>query len=160
MAEPIDIPSLAALDTLLSTNKYLVLDFWAVWCPPCKAMSPMFTKLAQEHAVPGVLAFGKVDVDEAPDVASKFGVTAMPSFLFLVDGDAEKGVEVGEAVVGGGLVKVAEAAGNVVKAIRGADPRNLKAVVEVLGGLAKAEAEAGAGAGAGAEAEAEVSRDV
>lgn len=106
-------------------------------------MSPMFTKLAQEHAVPGVLAFGKVDVDEAPDVASKFGVTAMPSFLFIVDGDAEKGVEVGEAVVGGGLVKAAAAdagAGNVVKAIRGADPKNLKAVVEVLGGLAKAEA--------------------
>ncbi|KAL2131087.1 hypothetical protein VTI74DRAFT_5561 [Chaetomium olivicolor] len=145
MAEPTLIPSLSALDALTSTHKYLILDFTAQWCPPCKAIAPLFGKLAREFSVPNVLGFGKVDVDEAPDVASKFGVTAMPTFVFLVDGEA-KGVDVskGQGIGGGGVVLLNEEGHGegkkVVGMIRGADARNLVAVVAEVGRLAKEEA--------------------
>ncbi|KAK4239572.1 hypothetical protein C8A03DRAFT_32334 [Achaetomium macrosporum] len=129
------ITSLESLSSLTSTHKYLILDFTAVWCPPCKAIAPLFGKLAKEFAVPNVLAFAKVDVDEVPDVASKFGVTAMPTFVFLVDGEA-KGVPV-EAVAAGGSVSKDDQ-GRVVQ-IRGADARNLVSVVQEVGRLAKEE---------------------
>ena len=153
------IPNLDALDKLTAAHKYVVLDFWATWCPPCKAIAPIYANLAQKHAVEGVLAFGKVDVDEATDVSSKFGITAMPSFLFLVDGDPGKGVDVtkveGKTVGGGGVVFAAAAAAAVeggegdggdekgrVVMIRGADPKNLTAVVEAVAGAAREEGEA------------------
>ncbi|KAK3301700.1 thioredoxin-like protein [Chaetomium strumarium] len=133
------ITSLSSLAPLSSTHKYLILDFTAQWCPPCKAIAPLFSRLAKESAVPNVLAFAKVDVDEAPDVAQKFGVTAMPTFLFLVDGEP-KGVPV-EAVAAVPSVSKDDE-GRVVQ-IRGADPRSLVAVVQEVARLAKEEAEGG-----------------
>ena len=144
--EPHPIPSLASLTTLATTHKYLILDFTAQWCPPCKAIAPLFTKLAAQHTIPSKLAFCKVDVDEAADVAAKYAVTAMPTFLVLVDGEAV-GVEVPASVVGGGVVR-AQDGGNRVVQVRGADPRGLVGVVEAVAALARAEVE---GEGAGAE---------
>lgn len=140
MADPTPIATLSDLDALTSANKTVVLDFWAEWCPPCKAIAPLYGKLAREYAVPGKLAFGKVDVDSAPEVAQRFGVSAMPTFLFLVDGQAS-GVDVGGKAPGGGGVVFAEGEGveGRVRMIRGADPRNLVAVVAELGRLAKEE---------------------
>ncbi|KAK4107671.1 thioredoxin-domain-containing protein [Canariomyces notabilis] len=132
------IDSLASLKSLTDSTKYVVLDFTAVWCPPCKAIAPIYAKLAAEHAVEGKLAFGKVDVDEAPEVAKQFGVTAMPTFLFLVDGELA-GVEVGDKVSGGGAQMV-EDGSTKIASIRGADPKNLAAVVQELGRLAREEA--------------------
>jgi thioredoxin 1 len=133
--DPQYITSLEALNSLSSTHKYLILDFTATWCPPCKAIAPLFSKLAKEFAIPNVLAFAKVDVDDASEVAQQFGVTAMPTFLFLVDGEA-KGVPV-EAVAEGGSVSKDDE-GRVVQ-IRGADPRALTAVVTEVARLAKEE---------------------
>ncbi|SPQ26211.1 28bcdd26-8b01-4090-95c3-eb31894a5df7 [Thermothielavioides terrestris] len=137
MADPHHIASVADLDALAAANKYLILDFWAEWCPPCKAIAPLFAKLSAELALPGAVAFGKVDVDEAPDVAAKFGVTAMPTFIVLTDGEA-KGVRVGAgaAVAGGGVVTGDEGE---VRLIRGADPRNLVALAHEVVRLAKEE---------------------
>ncbi|KAK4119663.1 thioredoxin-like protein [Parathielavia appendiculata] len=135
---PAPLLTLSDLDTLTSSNKYLILDFWAEWCPPCKAIAPLFTKLAAAHTIPNKLAFAKVDVDAAPDIAAKFGVTAMPTFLFLVDGEA-KGIDVGAGVTGGGVVSPEKADGLVM--IRGADPRNLVGAVEAIAALAKKELE-------------------
>ena len=150
--EPHHIPSLAALTELAATHKYLILDFTAQWCPPCKAIAPLFAKLAAQHTIPNKLAFCKVDVDEAADVASKYAVTAMPTFLVLVDGEAV-GVEVPATVTGGGVVRAQDGENKVVQ-VRGADPRGLLGVVEAVAGLARAEVEVeGAAAGAGAEEE-------
>ncbi|GAB1320937.1 hypothetical protein MFIFM68171_11147 [Madurella fahalii] len=137
MAEPVHIASKADLNALTEANKTVVLDFWAEWCPPCKAIGPLFVKLAKEYAVPGQLAFGKVDVDEVPDITAEFGVTAMPSFLFLVDGQPAA-VEVSGLAAGGGAVLADD---QKVQMIRGADPRALTAVISELGKAAKAAAE-------------------
>ncbi|KAK3898592.1 thioredoxin-like protein [Staphylotrichum tortipilum] len=135
-SDPAYLPNLAALDALTAANKYVILDFTAVWCPPCKAIAPLFSKLAGQHARPGALAFAKVDVDDATDIAEKFGVTAMPTFLVLVDGEVS-GIDAPATVTGGGVVRAAEAEGGKVMMIRGADPRGLVGVVEAVGGLAK-----------------------
>ncbi|KAK4151540.1 thioredoxin-like protein [Chaetomidium leptoderma] len=138
MTEPTYVPSLEALNTLTATNKYLILDFTAQWCPPCKAIAPLFTKLATQHTIADKLAFAKVDVDEAQDIAKQFGITAMPTFLFLVDGSPMGNAEVRASVAPAG-VKVDE--GEQVQ-IRGANPRSLVGAVEAVAALAKAEAEA------------------
>jgi thioredoxin 1 len=74
------------LETVLKSTKYAVVDFYADWCPPCRAISPVFSKLADDHAVQGKLTFAKVNVDHVKDVAKKYGITAMPTFLIFEDG--------------------------------------------------------------------------
>jgi thioredoxin 1 len=136
-AEPAHINSKEDLQTLTKANKYLILDFWAEWCPPCKAIGPLFNKLAGEYTIPGKVAFAKVDVDAVPEVAAQFGVSAMPTFLFLVDGEPGP-INVGGAVSGGGAVT--SEAGELVM-IRGADPKNLVGAAKAIAEIAKKEQE-------------------
>ncbi|CCA74139.1 related to TRX2-thioredoxin II [Serendipita indica DSM 11827] len=80
------VSSLSELNKLLgSPNKLTVIDFHATWCGPCKMIAPTFEKLAQQYA--GKVNFVKVDVDEAQEVAQKYSVTAMPTFIFLKGSD-------------------------------------------------------------------------
>ncbi|CUS14291.1 unnamed protein product [Tuber aestivum] len=64
-------------------NKVAIIDCHAVWCGPCKAISPIFEKLSSD--VKGV-EFFKMDVDEVPDVVAELGIRAMPTFLFFENG--------------------------------------------------------------------------
>ncbi|KAH8653837.1 thioredoxin-like protein [Xylariales sp. PMI_506] len=82
------VTSAAEFDKLLKENKYVVTDFHASWCGPCKAMSPLFSKHAAAHHKPGTVAFAEVDVDAVPDVAARYRVTTIPTFLFVRDGEA------------------------------------------------------------------------
>ncbi|KAI0431931.1 thioredoxin-like protein [Xylaria sp. FL1042] len=116
------ITSSAELTELFSSTTYVVVDFFADWCPPCKAIAPIYEKLAAQHAIDGVLAFAKVNVDHVQDAARTHGVTAMPTFLFFKEGR--------------------QVAVNGQKMIQGADPRSLGAAAEKLGGLAKKRVEA------------------
>lgn len=68
----------------------VVIDFYATWCGPCKKVAPVFEKLAQIY--PSIV-FLKVDVDESAEVAEKFEVQAMPTFLFIKDGRIVKRIE-------------------------------------------------------------------
>lgn len=133
------LPSLDALDALTATHKYVILDFTAQWCPPCKAIAPLYQKLATEHAVEGSLAFAKVDVDEAGPVAAKFSVSAMPTFLFLVDGEPV-GIDVGDVFADKKTVLTVEGTGPAgpLVAIRGADPATLVGAVKKVAELAAA----------------------
>ena len=62
----------------------LVLDLWATWCGPCKAIAPIIAELAQEYE--GKIAVGKCDVEENDDIAMEFGVRNIPTILFFKGG--------------------------------------------------------------------------
>jgi thioredoxin 1 len=70
------VSSLAQFQKLLSSNTYVVTDFYADWCGPCKAIAPIFEQLATSHSQAGKLVFAKVNVDDQPDIAQKYGVSA------------------------------------------------------------------------------------
>ena len=72
-------------------DKYplLVVDFWAPWCGPCRMVSPIIEQLAIELA--GKVAFGKVNVDENPRVASTFGIQSIPTIAIFKNGKAIDG---------------------------------------------------------------------
>ncbi|ETW85649.1 thioredoxin-like protein [Heterobasidion irregulare TC 32-1] len=77
-----DIQSKAQLDALLEQRKdsLVVIDFHATWCGPCHAIAPRFNELSREFTS---AAFVRVDVDQVPEVAQQYSVSAMPTFLFI-----------------------------------------------------------------------------
>ena len=62
----------------------VVVDFWAPWCQPCKMMAPIFGAVAEKLA--GKATFAKVNIDESPEIAAKFGVRSIPTLLVMKDG--------------------------------------------------------------------------
>jgi thioredoxin 1 len=69
-----------------TTKNYplLVVDCWAAWCAPCRAIAPIVDELAKEYT--GKVVFGKLNVDENPETTNKFGVMAIPTLLVMKDG--------------------------------------------------------------------------
>lgn len=90
----ITITSASEYDALLAANTYAVIDFHATWCGPCKAMAPVFAQHAAQHATPGRVAFASVDIDAVPDIAARYRVTSIPTFMFVKDGEAYEEVRV------------------------------------------------------------------
>jgi thioredoxin-like negative regulator of GroEL len=64
------------LSTLLSTSTYVVADFYADWCGPCKAIAPVFAHLATAESQRGRMTFVKIDVDAQQSIAKSYGVSA------------------------------------------------------------------------------------
>lgn len=70
--------------TVLDSDKVAVVDFWAEWCGPCKAIGPMIEELSKEYD--GKAVVGKVDVDNNPETAMKYGIRNIPTILFIKNG--------------------------------------------------------------------------
>lgn len=70
--------------TVLESDKLTVIDFWAEWCGPCRAIGPVIEELSKEYQ--GRVNVGKVNVDNNPDVSVKYGITSIPAILFIKGG--------------------------------------------------------------------------
>jgi thioredoxin 1 len=68
-----------------TSAKPVFLDFWADWCGPCKMLAPTFERLAEKYGEH--VTFAKVNVDELPDVANKFGIRSIPTLILLQEGN-------------------------------------------------------------------------
>jgi len=69
---------------VLQSETPVVVDFWAEWCPPCKKIAPVLEEIAAEKN--GALKIAKLDADEFPDVAQRFGVQGLPTLLVFKNG--------------------------------------------------------------------------
>ena len=72
------------LEALARTHPYLVVDCWAPWCGPCRRVGPVVEALAGEFA--GRIAFAKLNTDEHPQVARRYGISAIPTLLLFRSG--------------------------------------------------------------------------
>lgn len=75
----------ATFDEVLSSDKLVVLDFWAEWCGPCRMVGPIVEELATEYADKAII--GKVDVDNNDEITSKYGIRNIPTILFIKNGE-------------------------------------------------------------------------
>ena len=64
----------------IKNNNLLLVDFWAEWCGPCKSMHPIFTRMAKKYKQ---IRFARVNVDDAQDIAMKYEVQSIPTFIMF-----------------------------------------------------------------------------
>lgn len=88
---------------VLASDKLTIVDFWAEWCGPCRAIGPVIEELSKEYN--GTVNIGKVNVDHNPEVSINYGITSIPAILFF------KGGQVVDKLVG------AQPKGNFIKKI-------------------------------------------
>ncbi|CAK7274049.1 Thioredoxin-like protein 1 [Sporothrix epigloea] len=115
------ITSASQFDSLLKSSKVVVADFFATWCGPCKMIAPVFEKIAAQLGQKDAVTFVKIDTDQQKDIASKYSIRAMPTFLLFRDGKE-------------------------IERVQGADPRKLESLVTKVA----QEANMAGGAGEGA----------
>ena len=84
MTAPIPVSDNEFDEQVLKADTLVLVDFWADWCGPCKMIAPSIDELAEE--LEGKVKFTKVDVDENPDIAMKYGIRGIPTLLVFKDG--------------------------------------------------------------------------
>jgi len=83
VTSPVKLSS-SNFDETLKNNENVVVDFWAEWCMPCRMIAPVVEELAKEYA--GKVVFGKLNTDENPTIAARYGISAIPTMIFFKKG--------------------------------------------------------------------------
>ncbi len=84
MAKPVEVDDKSFNQAVLKAETPMLVDFWAPWCAPCLAVAPILDDLAEEYT--GRLGIARLNVDEAPINASKYGISSIPTMLLFKDG--------------------------------------------------------------------------
>ena len=75
-------------ETVSAGPQTVLVDFWAEWCGPCKMIAPVVEEIATERA--GEVVVGKLNIDEAPELAQRFGITAIPTLIVFKNGQPQR----------------------------------------------------------------------
>ena len=75
---------------VLNSDQAVLVDFWATWCGPCRALTPVIEELATENTDAKI---GKVDIDAHQDIAVKYGISSIPTILVFKDGEIVERVQ-------------------------------------------------------------------
>ena len=102
MATPTVVTDETFNQEVLKSDTPTLVDFWAVWCGPCRMVAPILERLASRHA--GALKVVKVNVDHSPAAAQRFGAQSIPTLVLMQDG------EIVERIVGAQPEPVLDAA--------------------------------------------------
>ena len=84
----IDVKTADFETEVLKSDKTVLVDFWAVWCMPCKMLAPIVEELANEAN--GAYKVGKVNVDEAPELAARYRIAGIPAIVVFKNGEVYK----------------------------------------------------------------------
>ncbi|MDI3280706.1 MAG: thioredoxin [Bacillota bacterium] len=84
MSGPVHLTDANFETEVLAAPGVTLVDFWAAWCMPCRAVAPVIEQLAEEYA--GRAKIGKLNVDENPRMAAQFGIMSIPTLLIFKDG--------------------------------------------------------------------------
>ena len=84
MNKPVSIDDNSFDKMVLQAEKPVMVDFWAVWCGPCRMVAPIVDELAEEYA--GRISFVKVDVDQNPKTAARYSIMSIPTLLIFKKG--------------------------------------------------------------------------
>ncbi|KAI1488377.1 thioredoxin domain-containing protein [Biscogniauxia mediterranea] len=84
-----NITTKAEFEEAVKNNKVVLLDCFATWCGPCKAIAPLLAKHSEDEQFKDTIYFAKIDVDDLPELSQELGITAMPTFMIFKDGNTE-----------------------------------------------------------------------
>jgi thioredoxin 1 len=82
--KPIDLTQ-ETFKNAVERNSLVVVDFWAAWCGPCRIVAPIIESMAKDYS--GRILFGKVNVDENPEIARQYGIMSIPTLLVFKNGN-------------------------------------------------------------------------
>ncbi|MFC1940287.1 thioredoxin [Chloroflexota bacterium] len=85
MSKPVSINDGNFEQTVLQADKPVLVDFWAGWCKPCLMLAPVLDELAEEYT--GKINFVKIDVDQNPKTATRYGIMSIPTLIIFKKGE-------------------------------------------------------------------------